>query len=92
MYHDLGFTADWFRWELTLAKVVAGIILLIPSIKGRLKEWVYAGLMIDFVSATIALTAVSGISMGSIGIICVILLITSYLSYQKINGQNLPLY
>lgn len=33
MYNMLGVGADWFRWELTIAKVIAGIVLLVPFIK-----------------------------------------------------------
>ena len=87
----LGVGADWFRWELSVAKFAAGVILLIPSIKGRIKEWVYAGLAIDFVSAFIAITAVQGIVMGAPIILFIVVLGVSYCSYQKVSGQNLPL-
>lgn len=91
MFNDLGVGADWFRWELELAKTVAGIILLIPMIQWRLKEWVYAGLFIDFISAVIAMTAVGGIAAGAPILLFVAVLAISYLSYQKVSNQNLPL-
>lgn len=50
----LGFTATSFRAELSLAKVVGVVVLLLPMIPARLKEWAYAGFAINLVSALIA--------------------------------------
>ena len=50
----LGFSATAFRAELSLAKVVGVIVLLLPMIPARLKEWAYAGFAINLVSALIA--------------------------------------
>lgn len=91
MFSTLGVNADWFRWELEVAKTIAGVLLVIPMIKWRLKEWVYAGLAIDFVSAFIAITAVQGIAMGAPILLFIVVLAVSYLSYQKVSKQNLPL-
>lgn len=91
MFGMLGVDVDWFRWELEVAKTIAGVLLLIPMIKWRLKEWVYAGLAIDFVSAFIAITAVQGIAMGAPILLFIVVLAVSYLSYQKVSKQNLPL-
>lgn len=91
MFGILGVNADWFRWELEVAKSIAGVLLLITPIKGRLKEWIYAGVAIDFVSAFIAITAVQGIAMGAPILLFVAVLGVSYLSYQKVSGQNLPI-
>jgi hypothetical protein len=54
----LGFPADSFRIELSWAKVVGVIALLLP-LRARgflyvLKEWAYAGFAINLVSALIA--------------------------------------
>lgn len=50
----LGFPADFFRIELSWAKVVGVAALLLPMIPARLKEWAYAGFAINLVSAIIA--------------------------------------
>lgn len=50
----LGFSNPWFRIELSWAKVVGVILLLVPRIPARLKEWAYAGFAINLVSALIA--------------------------------------
>ena len=49
----LGFP-DYFRIELVIAKIIGGIVLLLPFTPVRVKEWVYAGFMIAMVSAMIA--------------------------------------
>ena len=51
-FAHLGFP-DYFRVELSLAKLV-GIILLLAPVPARLKEWAYAGFAFDLGSALIA--------------------------------------
>jgi hypothetical protein len=51
-FAHLGFP-DYFRVELSLAKLV-GVALLLAPVPGRLKEWAYAGFAIDLASAIIA--------------------------------------
>ena len=48
----LGFP-DYFRVELSLAKLL-GVVLLLAPVPARLKEWAYAGFAIDLASAIIA--------------------------------------
>lgn len=50
----LGFSAAAFRIELSWAKVVGVLTLLLPVVPARLKEWAYAGFAINLVSALIA--------------------------------------
>ena len=52
----LGFP-DYFRMELTWAKLLAVMVLLAP-VPSRLKEWAYAGFAFTLVSALIAHLAV----------------------------------
>ena len=52
----LGFP-DYFRVELSLAKLI-GVLLLLAPVPARLKEWAYAGFAIDIASAVIAHLAV----------------------------------
>jgi hypothetical protein len=49
----LGFPADYFRVELSWAKVL-GVALLLAPVPARLKEWAYAGFAINLASALIA--------------------------------------
>jgi putative oxidoreductase len=50
----LGFSNHAFHVELSLAKVLGVLALLVPMIPARLKEWAYAGFAINLVSALIA--------------------------------------
>lgn len=51
-FAHLGFP-DYFRVELSLAKLV-GVIVLLAPVPARLKEWAYAGFAITLVSALVA--------------------------------------
>jgi hypothetical protein len=55
----LGFPADYFRVELSWAKMAGVVALLVPMIPARLKEWAYAGFAINLASALIAHLSIS---------------------------------
>ena len=55
-FAHLGFP-DYFRVELSLAKLL-GVVLLLAPVPARLKEWAYAGFAITLGSALIAHLAV----------------------------------
>ena len=52
-FKHLGFP-DYFRIELAIAKFLGALVLIIPAIPVKIKEWAYAGFAITFLSATIA--------------------------------------
>jgi hypothetical protein len=56
-FTHLGFPG-YFRVELSWAKFVGALVLLVPMAPARLKEWAYAGFAITLVSALIAHFAV----------------------------------
>lgn len=45
---------DYFRVELGAAKFIGAIVLLVPQVPARIKEWAYAGFGITLISAAIA--------------------------------------
>lgn len=49
----LGFP-DYFRIELTTAKIIGAVLLLIPRVTIRIREWIYVGFGICLISAIIA--------------------------------------
>jgi putative oxidoreductase len=49
----LGFP-NYFRIELSVAKIIGAVILLFPQTPMRTKEWVYAGFGITMLSAFLA--------------------------------------
>ncbi len=92
IFKQLGITGDWFRYELNIGKTLGGLILLAPFIKGRLKEWTYVALGIDFISAGIALYTIMGVMGFIFPLACLAVLAVSYLSYHKIQGTKTPWY
>jgi hypothetical protein len=48
---------DWFRIELSYAKLF-GIVLLLAPVRAKVKEWAYAGFAFDLGSAVLAHLAV----------------------------------
>jgi DoxX-like family len=54
VFTRLGFPSHAFQVELSVAKVLGVLALLLPFVPARLKEWAYAGFAINLVSALIA--------------------------------------
>ena len=54
VFAHLGFPSHAFRLELSVAKVLGVLALLLPFVPGKLKEWAYAGFTINLLSALIA--------------------------------------
>jgi hypothetical protein len=52
-FAHLGFP-NYFRIELTMAKVIGALALLIPQIPARIKEWIYVCFGLVLISAAIA--------------------------------------
>ena len=80
---QLGFPG-YFRIELAVAKLIGAIMLVIPF-KSRLKEWVYAGFTIIFISALIAHIA-GGLPLSTavMPIVMLVVLLVSYFSYLRL--------
>jgi hypothetical protein len=76
----------WFHWELSIGKIIGGIILILPFFPKRLKEWAYVAFGIDFISAAIANTAVDGLTPMILSpIIMFAVLLISYTTYHKLH-------
>ena len=79
---------DYFRVLLTIFKIAGSIALILPVVKGRAKEWVYAGFVFDFVFAAASHWAVDGFNGQVIFPLAVLaILIVSYVSYHKLGGR-----
>jgi hypothetical protein len=86
-FAHLGFP-DYFRVELSLAKLV-GVALLVAPAPARLKEWAYAGFAIDLGSAVIAHVAVGdGPEAWSWAVATAVLWGVSYVLWRR--GQSAP--
>lgn len=85
-FQHLGYP-DYFRVELAVAKIVGVILLLIPA-GFWIKEWVYGGFFITFVSAIIAHLSVGDpISVAVMPLVALVLLVLSYFSYKRIQNS-----
>ncbi len=82
----LGFP-DYFRIELSIGKIIGGIILILPMIPARLKEWAYVGFGITFISAMIADFIVDGPATATLPLTGLVLLTVSYIYYHKLKNQ-----
>jgi hypothetical protein len=81
-FQHLGFP-DYFRQELGIAKLVAALVIVLPMVPLRLKEWAYVGLGITFISAFIAHTAVDGVSTAIAPLVSLVLLVVSYIYFHQ---------
>jgi hypothetical protein len=75
---------NWFRLELTVAKILGALALLIPTVPDRIKEFAYFGFAITLISASIAHLSSGDSILLEIGhLVFFISLIVSYLYYHK---------
>jgi hypothetical protein len=80
---------DYFRVMLTVFKILGALALIIPAVKGRYKEWAYAGFGLTMISATVSHWAVDGLSGQTVFPLVIFgILAVSYLCYQKINATT----
>jgi hypothetical protein len=54
VFSRLGFPSHAFQVELSFAKILGVLALVLPFVPARLKEWAYAGFAINLVSALVA--------------------------------------
>jgi hypothetical protein len=81
----LGFP-DYFRVELNILKVIGAIVLILPMIPSRIKEWAFFGLAITSFSAFIGHWVIDGFGSETIfPLILLGILILSYVYYHKVN-------
>jgi VIT1/CCC1 family predicted Fe2+/Mn2+ transporter len=84
----LGFP-DYFRIELGFAKALGAIVLLLPMVSYRLKEFTYAGFAITLISAGIAhVSSGDPIAISAVPMVILGILTVSYIYYNKINSQG----
>nr|WP_199082271.1 DoxX family protein [Pedobacter sp. ASV19] len=80
----LGFP-HWFSMEVGIGSFIGGLILIIPGLPARLKEWNYVALGIIYLSALIAHLSVDGVIGGAfVPLVPFALLLISYIYYHKL--------
>jgi DoxX-like protein len=75
----------WLQMEIGIGKFIGALILIIPMIPKRIKEWAYVAFGIDTLSATIGLVSVDGVTFNSLApLIFFAILLVSYSCYHKL--------
>lgn len=79
----LGFPS-YFRIELGVLKVAGALVLIIPIIPKKLKEFAYFGFAITFISAFIGhISSNDPLAMAMMPIVFLIILVVSYIFLNK---------
>lgn len=87
-FKHLGFP-DYFRLELAGAKFLGALVLIIPQIPAKVKEWAYAGFGITFISAFIAhLSSGDPVAMASMPLVFLAILVVSNIYLYKKNKPS----
>lgn len=77
----------YFGNALVVFKVLGVLVLIIPQVPKRIKEWAYAGFAFDFIFATISHGAIDGINGQTfMPLIIFAILVVSYIYYHKVNS------
>ena len=85
MFTHLGFP-DYFRVELSWAKLI-GVVLLLAPVSARLKEWAYAGFAITLASALVSHFAVGdGVEVWSWAAVTGVLWAISYVFWRRVQA------
>jgi len=85
----LGFANSSFRYELSLAKLVGVVVLLVPMVPARFKEWAYAGFAINLVSAIIAHASISDRRLAFIpSALTSVLWAASYICWRRMQAAR----
>lgn len=80
---------EYFGNALVVFKVVGPLLLVIPQVPKRIKEWAYAGFAFDFIFASISHFAIDGMDFQSFfPLIFLGILVVSYVYYHRLNGTN----
>ncbi|MNJ84347.1 hypothetical protein D3C87_17980 [compost metagenome] len=82
-FTSLGFSEDFFRIELAIAKLLGALVLILPFIPKSLKLFAYAGFTINIVSALIAHIAM-GYNSYSLLVFSIVALTLSYYTFNKL--------
>lgn len=87
-FKQMGFQ-DYFRVELAIAKILGAIVLLVPVLPTRIREWAFAGFAITFISAFIAHIANGDPASAVIMPLVILAILTgSHIFYFKTYGAK----
>ena len=80
---------EYFGTILVVFKIAGVLLLVIPQVPSRLKEWAYAGFGFDFIFAFLSHLAVDGFSaMSCFPLVVLAILAVSYVYDHKIQYEK----
>ena len=76
--------------EISIGQLIGLVLLIVPAIPKRFKEWAYVGFGIMYISALVAHLAVGDlfVPFGLIAVLFFGLLLTSYISFHKLEAAK----
>lgn len=75
----------YFATALVIFKIIGAIVLMIPQLPKRIKEWAYAGFTFNCLFAAISNTVVDGFGVSTFFPLVILgILAVSYFSYHKL--------
>lgn len=75
----------WLGLEVSISQLVGLVLLIVPAVPARIKEWAYVGFGILYITAAIAHIAIGDpINNTIMAIVFFGLLLTSYTSFHKL--------
>ena len=75
---------DYFGIMIVGFRLCGVVALIFPQIPARIKEWAYAGFVIEFLSASISNMIVDGLTFNvTVPLIVLAVLLLSYFSFHK---------
>lgn len=75
----------WLGLEISIGQLIGLVLLIIPAVPARLKEWAYVGFGILYISAVVAHIAIGDpINNTIMAIVFFGLLLASYISFHKL--------
>mgnify|MGYP000250223636 FL=1 len=80
----------WLGLEVSIGQLIGLVLLIIPAVPARLKEWAYVGFGIMYISALVAHIAVGDpfIPFGLMAVVFFGLLLCSYISFHKLEAAK----
>lgn len=75
---------EYFGNALVAFKILGGLLLVIPQVPARIKEWAYVGFAFDFIFASISHFTIDGVNFQSfLPLIFLVILVISYVYFHK---------
>ena len=75
----------WLGLEISIGQLLGLVLLIVPAVPARFKEWAYVGFGIMYISAAVAHIAIKApINNTIMAVVFFGLLLTSYTSFHKL--------